>query len=190
MRLPKLTKGQYAAIGAAAAISVLAAVSVGIVFWIRNKKNSKQTMGNKTTGSAGMALIKQFEGCRLTAYKPVPTERYYTIGYGHYGADVQPDQTITQAEADTLLRHDLAHFEACINAENLVISQNQFDALVSLCYNIGENNLRSSTLLKKVKADAADPTIADEFVRWNRAGTTVLAGLTRRRRAEAELYFS
>ncbi|MGM9782180.1 MAG: lysozyme [Paludibacteraceae bacterium] len=190
MKLPKLTKQQYIVIGSVAGISVMAAMVVAIVFVIRKQLNSKQTMGNKTTGSAGVALIKQFEGCRLTAYKPVPTEQYYTIGYGHYGADVQAGQTITQAEAETLLRNDLQRFEACINAEGLTISQNQFDALVSLCYNIGEGNLRASTLLRKVKANPNDASIADEFLRWNKSGGITLAGLTRRRQAEADLYFS
>jgi lysozyme len=70
------------------------------------------------------------------------------------------------------------------------INQNQFDALVSFCYNVGPGNLKSSTLLKKVNANPNDPTIRTEFLKWNKGGGKVLAGLTRRRTAEANLYFS
>ena len=64
----------------------------------------------RTIGEAGLALIKQFEGCRLTAYKPVSTEKYWTIGWGHYGPEVEEGQTITQAEADQLLLADCRQF--------------------------------------------------------------------------------
>ena len=69
------------------------------------------------------------------------------------------------------------------------VTQHQFDALVSFAYNLGVNALRNSTLLKKVNANPADPAIRDEFKRWNRAAGRVMAGLTRRRLAEADLYF-
>ena len=61
---------------------------------------------SRPIGAAGLALIKRFEGCRLTAYKPVPTEKYWTIGWGHYGPDVREGDRITQAEADAMLAAD------------------------------------------------------------------------------------
>ena len=94
------------------------------------------------TSQNGINLIKQFEGCRLTAYKPVATEKYYTIGYGHYGADVSPNMKITQAQADAYLVADLKRFEDSVNVTRLILNQNQFDALVSFTYNCGAGNLK------------------------------------------------
>ena len=79
----------------------------------------------------GLNLIREFEGCRLTAYKPVAAERYYTIGYGHYGADVHAGMRITQSQADAYLEKDVAKFVASVNALGRNWTQNQFDALVS-----------------------------------------------------------
>ncbi len=186
----KFTRTQLAVAGTAAAVSVFAAAAVLLVYYFRNRKNSKQTMDKKTTGAAGIALIKKFEGLKLSAYKPVASEKYYTIGYGHYGADVKQDQTVTEAEAETLLKKDLATAEQAVNSLGVALSQNQFDALVSFAYNCGTAAFLGSTLCKKVKANSNDSTIADEFARWNKSGKTVLAGLTKRRAAEAELYFA
>ena len=89
------------------------------------------------------------------------------------------------------MANDLIQFERSVDALCVdTINQNQFDALVSFCYNVGASNLRTSTLLRKVNANPNDPTIALEFVKWNRANGRILNGLTRRRRAEAQLYFS
>jgi GH24 family phage-related lysozyme (muramidase) len=86
----------------------------------------------------GLELIKSFEGCRLTAYKCVSSEKYYTIGYGHYGADVSKGMTITQEKADKLLKSDIAKFENAVNnSVKVEITQSMFNALVSFCYNIG-----------------------------------------------------
>ena len=92
----------------------------------------------------GIALIKSFEGCRLAAYKAVSTEKYWTIGWGHYGADVKAGQTISQSEADALFLSDLQQFEKYTNhyTESLNLNQNQFDALVSFCYNCGPGALK------------------------------------------------
>lgn len=92
----------------------------------------------------GINLIKKYEGCRLYAYKPVANEKYYTIGWGHYGEDVYQGMKITQKEADEMLKEDLKHYEnyVNINCEHLKLNQNQFDALVSFTYNCGLGNLQ------------------------------------------------
>ena len=86
----------------------------------------------------GLELIKTFEGLRLSSYKAVSTEKYYTIGYGHYGSDVSKDMTITESQAEELLKKDVEKFEDEVNKySNYNFNQNQFDALVSFAYNIG-----------------------------------------------------
>ena len=136
------------------------------------------------TSQNGINLIKQFEGCRLTAYKPVPTEQYWTVGYGHYGADVLPNMTITQDVAEALLVKDLARFEQQVIDTGLTLNQNQFDALVSFAYNCGGRNL-----LSLVKGRSL-PQIADAMLLYNKAGGKVLEGLNRRRRAERALFLT
>lgn len=93
-------------------------------------------------GENGKKLIKSFEGCRLTgcrltAYKPVPTEKYWTIGWGHYGANIHKGQVITQKQADALFDKDIQVYVNHVNALGMKLNQNQFDALVSFCYNCG-----------------------------------------------------
>ncbi|WP_069188309.1 lysozyme [Paenibacillus sp. GM2] len=136
---------------------------------------------------AGIKLIKNFEGCRLAAYKPVGTEQYWTIGWGHYGPDVRQGMIITQAQADRMLMADLAKYEVYVNNPAYVpvitqLNQNQFDVLVSFCYNCGPGNLLS---LCKGRSIAQ---IADNLTKYNKAGGNVLAGLVRRRKAEQELF--
>lgn len=130
-------------------------------------------------------LIKQFEGCRLTAYKPVPTEKYWTIGYGHYGADVAPNMKITQVQADQFLVQDLAKFEKKVNKYSKYNwTQYEFDALVSFAYNIGSiDQLTANGTRDKV-------TIARKMLEYNKAGGKVLNGLVRRRQAEHDLFTS
>ncbi|NGM81272.1 lysozyme [Paenibacillus sp. 7124] len=142
---------------------------------------------SRKISQAGINLIKSFEGCRLKAYKPVPTETYYTIGYGHYGSDVTKGMTITQAQADSLLVSDLAKYEAYVNDASYVpvtaqLTQNQFDALVSFCYNCGSGNLR--TLCK----ERTVAQIGENITNYNKSSGTVLAGLVKRRKAELELF--
>ena len=132
--------------------------------------------------------IKKFEGLSLKAYKPVPTEKYYTIGYGHYSSGVKMGQTITMAQADALLRGDLLPCEKYINSLNLDLTQGQFDALVDFAFNFGVGNLRNSTLLKKVRINAPVDEIQAEFRKWNKAGGKVLQGLVKRREWEALMY--
>lgn len=142
----------------------------------------------------GVDLIKSFEGLRLKPY--LCSAKVPTIGYGNTfyenGSKVTlKDEAITEARATELLEWSLRRFEQWVDSYCIdSINQNQFDALVSFCYNLGPANLKASTLLKKVNKDPNDPTIRAEFMKWNKAGGRALAGLTRRREAEANLYFS
>ncbi|MCY1340603.1 Lysozyme RrrD [compost metagenome] len=140
------------------------------------------------TSDTGLALIQDFEGLRLTAYRD--SVGVLTIGYGHTGADVTSGLTIDRAEAERLLRDDLHDAEKAIGTlVRVPLSQGQFDALASFVFNLGSGNLQCSTLLRKLNAkDYAGA--ADEFPRWNKAGGKVLAGLTRRRAAERALFLS
>lgn len=131
-------------------------------------------------------LIKQFEGCRLTTYKcPAGID---TIGYGHTGPDVYAGLTITQEQADTLLAADLEKFSTGVDsAVKVPLNANQRGALISFAYNCGLNNLKHSTLIRKI--NAGDHTAAaDQFSRWVYADGRTLQGLVRRRAAEAALY--
>jgi len=138
-------------------------------------------------------LVKHFEGCKLTSY--VCSAGHNTIGYGNTfyenGVKVKPGDKITQQRAEELLDVILIKFVQQTN--ELIksnVNQNQRDALTDFAYNCGVGNLRSSTLLKLVNANPNDPEIRAQFMRWNKGGGKELAGLTRRRKAEANLYFS
>jgi lysozyme len=140
---------------------------------------------------AGKDLIKQFEGCKLKAYK-CPSN-LDTIGYGNTfyedGTKVKPGDVITQERANELLDiivEDFAKKVKPLIKQNL--TDNNFSALVSFAYNAGVGNLKSSTLLKKVNANPKDPSIRAEFKKWVRANDKVLNGLVKRREAEAKLY--
>lgn len=135
----------------------------------------------------GIDLIVKFEGLRLKAYK-CPAG-IWTIGVGHTGQDVHEGQTITRDRAYELLRTDLRHFEVSVN--NLVkrkLKQCEFDALVSLVFNIGTGNFAKSTLLKKINSNASNDEIFREWRKWKLAGGKILAGLVRRREAEIQMY--
>lgn len=144
--------------------------------------------------SKGLDLIKSFEGLRLKPYlcsANVPTIGYGNTFYENKAKVTLKDPAITEQRAIELLAWSLKGFEQYVDSYCVdAITQNQFDALVSFCYNLGPANLKSSTLLKKVNANPNDPTIRAEFLKWNKAGGRALAGLTRRRTAEADLYFS
>ena len=139
------------------------------------------------TSPKGIALIKEFEGLRLKAYKC--PGGVWTIGYGHT-AGVKPGMVISEAQAEEYLKADLIAFERYLNDLGLALNQNQFDALVSFIYNVGTGNFSSSTLLRKVRANPQDNSIMDEFLRWVYSKGRVLPGLQRRRLAEMKLYFS
>ena len=133
--------------------------------------------------------IKEFEGLSLKAYKPVPTEKFYTIGYGHYGADVKANQVITEKEAESLLRKDLEKFEAYVNKLDVCKKQCCFDALVSFSFNLGTAALGRSTLLKYIRANKAEQYIRGEFAKWINSGGVPLRGLKKRRQWEADRYY-
>ena len=133
----------------------------------------------------GLRILKSFEGLRLEAYlDPVGV---WTIGYGTTSG-VRPGMAITTAEAENLLRQDLRRFEAAVsNNVRVTINENQFSALVSFTYNVGEGALSSSTLLRLLNQGSIQDA-AEQFPRWNKAGGRVLAGLSRRRNAERALF--
>ena len=139
------------------------------------------------TSPKGIALIKEFEGLRLKAY--LCPGGVWTIGYGHT-AGVKPGMVISEAQAEEYLKADLISFERYLNGLGLALNQNQFDALVSLIYNIGIGNFQKSTLLRKARINANDNSIMDEFLRWVYSRGRVLPGLQRRRLREMKLYFS
>ncbi|EIW7013780.1 lysozyme [Escherichia coli] len=140
----------------------------------------------------GLALLKSFEGCELTAYQDYVG--VWTIGYGWTqpvnGKPVSKGMTITQSTADSLLCSGVVQYEKGVTGlVKVAVNQNQFDALVDFAYNLGVKALEGSTLLKKLNAgDYAGA--ADEFPKWNKAGGKVLNGLVKRRAAERSLFLS
>lgn len=144
------------------------------------------------TSEKGIALIKEFEGCKLTAYQD--SVGVWTIGYGWTqpvdGKPIRAGMTIKQETAERLLKTGLVSYESDVSRLVKVgLTQGKFDALVSFTYNLGARSLSTSTLLRKLNAgDYAGA--ADEFLRWNKAGGKVLNGLTRRREAERALFLS
>jgi lysozyme len=142
------------------------------------------------TNKAGLDLIKSFEGLRLTTYKC--SAGVDTIGYGHTSAagepKVTPGMKITEKEAEEILARDLGKYEAAVDkAITITPTENQFAAMVSLCYNIGPGNFSSSSVVKKLNAGDVEGA-ANSFLLWNKAAGKVLAGLTRRREAEKTLF--
>ena len=137
-------------------------------------------------------LVKKFEGLRLKSYQDVAD--IWTIGYGSTRwldeTPVKKGQEISIEMAEKLLMNDLQKFA---NQIKLTISQNQFDAVVSFCYNLGVGNFNNSTLKKKIIANPNDVTIKDEFLKWGKARVNgvlkELPGLIKRRTAESNLYY-
>jgi lysozyme len=144
------------------------------------------------TSSAGRAAIAQREGNILTAYKD--SGGVLTIGVGHTSAagppKVKAGMRITAAESDAILARDLADVERTVNSKVKVpLTQSQFDALVSLVFNIGGGAFASSTLLRKLNAGDYDGA-ADQFLRWNKVKGRVIKGLTTRRIAERKQFLA
>ena len=135
----------------------------------------------------GAHLTESFEGLRLTAYAdPGTGGAPWTIGYGHTGLDVHPGLTITQEQAEELLMQDIKKASAAVNAKVTGdITQEEFDALVDFVFNVGAGNFAASTLLKKVNSGDIHGAAA-EFEKWDMAAGKHMAGLLRRRHAEAE----
>lgn len=138
----------------------------------------------RSLSANGLNLIKSFEGCKLTAYKCVPTEKYYTIGYGHYGSDVKAGMTITLKRAEELLLQDCQKFVNHVNTymDKYNFNQNQFDALVSFAYNIG--NIKQLT----ANGTRTMAQISAKITAYNKSGGKVLNGLVKRRAKEKELF--
>ncbi len=142
---------------------------------------------NMKISQAGLDLIKSFEGCSLKAYRcPAGV---LTIGYG-CTVGVKEGQTITQAEADSMLTKELSRFEDAVNRLGVTLNQNQFDALVSFCYNLG-TGIFTGNLLNAIKVQNWS-SVAEQILLYNKARVngklTELKGLTRRRKAERDLF--
>ena len=140
---------------------------------------------NMQISEEGISLIKHFEGCGLEAYQD--SVGIWTIGYGTIKGVKEGDQ-INQDEAEHLLQEEMPEYEGYINEMvNVPLEQNQFDALCSWVFNLGPNNLKSSTLLKVLNESKYDE-VPEQIVRWNKAGGQVLQGLVKRRQAEANMF--
>jgi len=142
--------------------------------------------------NAGISLIKEFEGCRLKAYQD--SVGVWTIGYGWTqpvdGRKIGPGMVIDQATTERLLKCGLVQYEQGVNQlVKVIITQGQFDALVSFAYNLGLRSLSTSTLLRKLNAGDKQGA-ADEFGKWVNAGGVRLNGLVKRREAERKLFLS
>lgn len=132
----------------------------------------------------GLNLIKSFEGCRLTAYKCLPTEKYYTIGYGHYGSDVTAGMKITKEQAEELLLQDCKKAIKNVNSfmSKYNFNQNQFDALVSFAFNVGSINQLTASGTRTLEQ------ISSKITAYSKSGGRVIAGLVKRRAKEKELF--
>jgi len=157
--------------------------------WIQPRPSRAHKEGNmneRQYSAKGLALTRSFEGLRLNAYQD--SGGIWTIGFGHTGPEVHAGMSLTEPEAESLLRADLAESVACINrAVTRDLTQNQFDALVDFCFNAGRGSFERSTLLRKV--NAGDFTgAAEQFALWVHAGGKAVDGLIRRRAAEAAMF--
>jgi len=133
----------------------------------------------------GLSLTKQCEGLRLTAYQDVAG--VWTIGYGHTG-NVQPGETITDEQAEALLRADMAEAIAAVNRlVKVPLAQGQFDSLCDFTFNVGIGNFTGSTLLRLLNAgDYAGAS--QQFGQWVYAGGEKVSGLMRRREIEQGMF--
>lgn len=134
----------------------------------------------------GLKLIIDFEGFCPKATKAVKTEKYYTIGFGHYGKDVDEKQTITKEDALLLLKKDMKRFETKVMKYNdcYNFTQNEFDALVSFAYNVG--NIDQLT----ARGTRSKKEISDAMLKYIKSGGNVLEGLRKRRTRERELFLN
>lgn len=141
------------------------------------------------TSQQGIELIKQFEGIGgkpvLTAYRDADG---YSIGYGHHG--VSAGTVISAERAEELLQQDIAWAERTVARYCSGLSQHQFDALVSLCYNIGSGNFAGSTVVRLIRQDGPEPRaeLRNAWQLWNKSRGKVLDSLVRRRNIEYDHY--
>jgi lysozyme len=138
-------------------------------------------------------LIKRFEGLELQAYPdPATGGAPWTIGYGTTvypsGEPVKPGDACTPQQAELWLELHVKRLVEPLKRLAPQATENEFNALLSFIYNVGLGNFKASTMLKLIKAGASPADIAAQFKRWNRAGGKIMAGLTRRREAESQLY--
>lgn len=131
----------------------------------------------------GKNLIKSFEGLRLKAYKVLDSEKYYTIGYGHYGSDVKKDMVITEQQANELFDNDIQKYVNAVNCTSLgfIPNQNQFDSLVSFCYNLGVGIMQDFIGMSSNQ-------VAEEMLLYVNSGGVILEGLVKRRKKEVDLF--
>lgn len=145
--------------------------------------------------SHGITLIQNYEGLRTTAYKPLKSESGWTIGYGHHGPDVKSGMVCTEQWAYEQLKLDLRQVEhqliSALNADEIEVTQGQFDALCSLLFNLSGGILRLVKFKLWAKLKVGDVKgAAHEFLDINKAGGVEVKGLTLRRRAEVRLFLS
>ena len=137
----------------------------------------------------GINLLKHFEGSKLTAYKCAAG--VWTIGVGHTGPEVKEGMKISEIEAEEYLKQDLQKFERAVTERvKVYLNQNQFDALVCFVFNVGIGAFYNSTLLNLLNNNAEKHIVASEFQRWNKVDGKAIEGLTRRRKAESELFLT
>jgi lysozyme len=148
----------------------------------------------KEISQNGIDMIKGFESFRSNPYlcpAGVPTIGYGATYYQNGKRVTLHDDAITEQEANDLLKFMLGKYEDAVNRYvQEEINQNQFDALVSFTYNVGMESLRTSTLLRVLNNNPNNEEIRTQFMRWTKANGRVLEGLKRRRKIEADLYFS
>lgn len=138
----------------------------------------------RNLSNEGLALIKKFEGCRLKAYKVSAADPYYTIGYGHYSCDISKNDTITQEQAEELLKKDCDKFVKHVNLYmcKYNFNQNQFDALVSFAYNIGSITKLTLNGTRTIEI------ISSKIPEYCKSNGKVLKGLVARRAEEKALF--
>ena len=169
---------------AASATTVAVALAFYFLYYLQNKK----TMGNKKLSAKGAFFIKLKEGFRSVAYNKL--DGIWTIGYGHT-LGVTQGMTCTRAEADTWFIQDVAKCEASVNKQNLKLSQNQFDALVSYAFNIGVGAFERSNLLVMIKSGMPEAEIRKWWTtHWITVSMEVIPGLVTRRAEEAAMFFA
>lgn len=145
-------------------------------------------IGHMNISQRGIDFIKSHEGFREQSYKCLVTEKYFTIGYGHYGPDVRLGQVITQAQGEALLKQDLERFVAAVNRYDYHydFNQNEFDALVSFTYNLGEGCLCQLTDNKR----RSKAEIAEKMLLYCNSGGNRIPGLVQRRKDEKAYFLS